>query len=225
MSYQAALAMKWLHTHGLCHGGMYCLSITFKSTLEINKFADFRPSNILVKLNNLNQLAEHELLSLLGHPERAYVRTESGEDLPASSPQYLTLPADTSRLGDKYLTEKICSIDLGETFSILTPLEDLGMPENYLPPEVLLEQENAVGPACDIWALGCTLFEIRQQIPLFYMIYDIDELLADMVRLFGKPPQAWWNKWEARKDFFDDQGKWLRGGDDAQEWSLEVATK
>ncbi|KAJ5715387.1 uncharacterized protein N7483_012568 [Penicillium malachiteum] len=143
MAYQAVLFMKWLHTHGFCHGD--------------------------------------ELLSIIGHPEKAYVRTESGEDLPASSPQYLTLPADISRLGEDFLTDKICIIDFGEAFPISSPPEDLGMPENYLPPEVLLEHEDSVGPA------------------------------------------SWWDKWEARNYFFDDQGKWLRGRPDAQEWSLEVA--
>ncbi|KAJ5618695.1 hypothetical protein N7528_006806 [Penicillium herquei] len=195
MAYQAVLAMKWLHTNGFCHG-------------------DFRPSNILVKLNSFDHLSEDELLSLIGHPEKAYVRTESGEDLPESSPQYLTLPADISGLGKKYLTDKICIIDFGETFAISSLPEDLGMPENYLPPEVLLEHEKAVGPACDIWALGCTLFEIREQIALFYMIYDIDELIAEM---------EWWDNWEARNDFFDDEGNWIRGRPGAQKWSLEVA--
>ncbi|KAJ6023893.1 hypothetical protein N7540_004690, partial [Penicillium herquei] len=204
MAYQAVLAMKWLHGRCFCHG-------------------DFRPSNILVKLNSFDHLSEDELLSLIAHPEKAYVRTESGEELPESSPQYLTLPADISRLGEKYLTDKICIIDFGETFPISSPPEGLGIPENYLPPEVLLEHEDAVGPACDIWALGCTLFEIRQQIPLFYMIYDIDELIAEMVRFFGKLPQAWWDKWEARSDFFDDEGNWVWGRPNAQKWSLEVA--
>lgn len=185
--------------------------------------ADFRPSNILVKLANLNQLPEDELLSLLGQPEKTHVRSESGEDLPASSPRYLTIPADTTRLGDEYLTDQICVIDFGESFSVSSPPADLGMPENYLPPEVLLDQENAIGPACDLWALGCTLFEIREQLPLFYMIFDKDELLAEMVRFFGKLPQVWWDRWEAREDFFDDQGVWLRDGENEEEGSLEVA--
>ncbi|KAI1347920.1 kinase-like protein [Xylaria sp. FL0043] len=205
MAYQSTLALNFLHKNGFCHG-------------------DFRPSNILVKLANLDQLPEDKLISLLGEPQKAYVRTESGEDLPASSPQYLTIPADTSRLGDEYLTDQICIIDFGESFPISSPPEDLGMPENYLPPEVLLEdQENAIGPACDLWALGCTLFEIRQQIPLFYMIYDKDELLAEMVRFFGKLPEPWWDKWEAREDFFDNQGKWIRYRYSEEEWSLDVA--
>lgn len=83
-------------------------------------------------------MSEDELLSLLGQPEKAAVRTESGEDLPTSSPQYLTLPADISRLGDEYLTDQICVVDFGESFPISSPPADLGIPENYLPPEVLL---------------------------------------------------------------------------------------
>ncbi|KAI1738950.1 kinase-like protein [Xylaria scruposa] len=202
MAYQSAIALNFLHKQGFCHG-------------------DFRPSNILVKLDNLNRLSEDELMSVLGEPEKAFVRTESGEDLPASSPRYLVAPADTSRLGDEYLTGQICVIDFGESFRISSPPADIGTPENYLPPEVLLGcQENAIGPACDLWAFGCTLFEIRSQLPLFYMIFGEDELLAEMVRFFGKLPQTWWDEWEARRDYFDDQGTWLR---DEEDWSLEVA--
>ncbi|KAJ4411618.1 hypothetical protein N0V82_008987 [Gnomoniopsis sp. IMI 355080] len=204
MARQATLAMSCLHKYGLCHG-------------------DFRPSNILVKLAKLNQLPEDKLLALLGQPDKAHVRTVSGEDPPASSPRYLTIPADISRLGDEYLTDRICVIDFGESFPISAPPESIGIPENYLPPEVLLEQDNAIGLGSDLWALGCTLFEIREQLPLFYMIFDKDELLAEMVRFFGKPPQAWWEKWEARKDFFDDKGTYIRDGEDREEWSLEVA--
>lgn len=158
---------------------------------------------------------------LIGTPEKTYVHTESGEKLPTSSPRYLTVPANLSKLLDKYLTDQICVIDFGECFPISSPPEDLGIPENYLPPELLLEHENAVSPACDIWALGCTLFEIREQLPLFYMIFDKDELLAEMVRFFGKPPKELWDHWEARGDFFDDQGVWRRQGDD-EDWLLEV---
>ena len=181
---------------------------------------DFRPSNILVKLNDLGQLPEEELLSILGEPEKAHVRTESGDDPPVSSPQYLTHAADISNLGDEYLTDQICVIDFGEAYPISSPPEDLGIPENYLPPEMLLDEENAIGPACDLWALGCTLFEIRLQIPLFYMIYDVDELLAEIVRFFGKLPDGWWDKWDVRDDFFNKQGEWLR--DEEEEWTLEA---
>jgi serine/threonine protein kinase len=181
---------------------------------------DFRPSNILVKLGNLDHLSEDELLSLMGRPEKVQVQTESGDGLPVSSPRYLVQPADISRLGNEFLTEEICVIDFGESYKFSSPPEDLGIPENYMPPEILLEQPDMIGPACDIWALGCTLFEIREQLSLFYMIYDKDELLAEVVRFFGKFPEERWEKWEAREEYFDADGKWLR---EEEDWSLEVA--
>ncbi|RMZ78683.1 hypothetical protein DV738_g3742, partial [Chaetothyriales sp. CBS 135597] len=200
MAHQAALAMSFLHKQGICHG-------------------DFRPSNILVKLANLDQLSEDELISRIGKPYKAYVCTESGEDIPAFQPRYLTAPADMTCLGSEYLTDQICVIDLDGAYHVSSPPPNLGIPQPYQPPELLLELENPISMACDLWALGCTLFEIRQQIPLFYMIDDKDELLAEMFQFFGKPPQTLWDKWGARQDYFDKDGTWL--GD--QEFSLELA--
>ncbi|KAM0211003.1 hypothetical protein ACHAQD_010468 [Fusarium lateritium] len=201
LALQATQALDFLHKNQICHG-------------------DFRPSNILVKLANIDHLSEKELLSQIGQPSQIAVHTESGEDIPSSCPKYLVQPADLTRLGNEFLTDEICVIDFGESYRFSSFPEDLGIPENYLPPEVLLGLPDAIGPACDLWALGCTLFEIREQLPLFYMIYDNDELLAEMVRFFGKLPEDWWAKWEARKDYFDQDGKWLR---EEEDWSLEVA--
>ncbi|KAF5012510.1 hypothetical protein FDECE_1436 [Fusarium decemcellulare] len=202
MAYQATEAMNFLHKNQICHG-------------------DFRAANILLKLASLDHLSEEDIFSLLGQPTQNRVRTESGEDLPASSPQYIVTQADMSCLGTEYLTDQICVIDFGESFSFSSPPEYLGMPENYLPPEVLLEEQDVIGPACDLWALGCTLFEIREQIPLYYMIHDKDELIAESVRFFGKFPKEKWEKWEARGDWFDEDGKWLR--DQTYPWSFELA--
>ncbi|KAH8645382.1 kinase-like domain-containing protein [Tricladium varicosporioides] len=182
---QAACGLKFLHQNGLCHG-------------------DFRPANILLRLANLDHLSEDEVLSLLGQPEESEVLTESGENLPLSAPRYLVPSTNLLSLGAKYLIEQICIIDFGESFQSSSPPADIGIPEEYLAPEVLIEGGASIGPACDLWALGCTLFEIRRQIPLFYMIPDRDELLAEMVGFFGKLPELWWGQWEARANFFDE---------------------
>ncbi|RBR26081.1 uncharacterized protein FIESC28_01109 [Fusarium coffeatum] len=197
---QSTQALDFLHRNQICHG-------------------DFRPANILVKLKSLDHLSEDELFAKIGKPTKVLVRTEL-EELPPSCPEYVVRRADLSELGNEYLTDEICVIDFGESFKFSAPPEGLGIPENYLPPEVLLDLPDAFGAACDLWALGCTLFEIREQLPLFYMIYDNDELLSDMVRFFGKFPEEWWTKWEGREEYFDESGKWLR---EEEDWSLEVA--
>jgi serine/threonine-protein kinase SRPK3 len=114
-------------------------------------------------------------------------------------------------------------IDFGESFPVSSPPDDLGIPEEYLAPEVLLSCESSIGPACDLWALGCTLFEIRRQIALFYMINDRDELIAEMIGAFGKLPEQLWEKWEARADFFDEKGKRIGFGGDDEFFTLDLA--
>ncbi|KAK3941868.1 kinase-like domain-containing protein [Diplogelasinospora grovesii] len=213
MCRQATLGLSFLHENGICHG-------------------DFRPANILVNVDaeKLNRLSEDELYGLLGPPWVAEVFTESGAEVPDSTPKDLIYPADLWKLR-KFLTEEIRIVDFSESFLMSSPPPNLGTPENYLPPEVLiwnleLEKELAsrtdddgagilstaaamagncpVGPACDIWALGCTLFAIRNQVALLYMIPEGDEMIAEMVEHFGKLPAQLWAKWDARAEYFDE---------------------
>lgn len=92
------------------------------------------------------------------------------------------------------MTDQICVIDFGESFHFSLPPANLGMPDNYLPPDVLLEDAESIGLACDLWAPRYTLFEIRQKIALFYLIFDPEELPAEMIRFFSKFPERWWDK-------------------------------
>ena len=121
------------------------------------------------------------------------------------------------------MTDQICIIDFGESYPMSSPPENLGIPESYLLPEVILEDENSIGPACDLWALGCTLFEIRRQMPLFYMIDDRDELLAEMVGFFGELPEV--GKWDAHGDYFDQDGKKveIKGQEEDEVYTFQVA--
>lgn len=164
---------------------------------------DFRPGNILINLSNIDHLLETELIALIGRPITFRVRHESGGDIPNSCPPCLIERCSFAGLSD-YFTDKITLIDFGESFHFSSPPKALGIPDSYLPPELLLGESPAPGPYTDLWALGCTLFEIRQQIKLFYMLPNTDEVIAEIVILFGKLPDCLWDKWDVRKRFFDD---------------------
>ncbi|KID86107.1 Protein kinase-like domain protein [Metarhizium guizhouense ARSEF 977] len=192
LCHQAVLALNCLHESGVGHG-------------------DFRPSNILLKVSGLDNLSEDELLSQIGYPEPGNVVADHGGPLPPFSPRYLVPAADMSRLDSKYLREEVCLIRFGQLYLASSPPPDLGTPENYLPPERLVDdQKDRVGLSCDIWALGCTLFEIRLQTPLFHMLYGPDEVLDEMVSFFGKLPEPWWSRWAQHGDYRDEEGNMLR---------------
>ncbi|TVY89779.1 Serine/threonine-protein kinase, partial [Lachnellula willkommii] len=191
LSLQTAKAMTALHLGGICHG-------------------DFRPANILARISGLDGLSKHDILQALGQPKTTKVTTRSGENHNEPiAPQYLVYPiswddVELSALGESFITDKACVIDFGESFDISEPPQVIGIPQIYCSPEYTIDK--VVGVGSDIWALGCTLFEIRTGRKLFDTFDDDqDEYLCKMVMMLGKLPEPWWSTtWEARKLFFED---------------------
>lgn len=149
-------------------------------------------------------------MSILGEPTQVAVRTENSIPLPKSSPEYLVRAADLSLLDSKYLTDDVALIDFGEAYCINNAPYCTGIPKNYLPPEHLVvvdDYEKNVpvdGVASELWALGCTLFEIRYQTPLLYMKHGKHMVFAEAIRLLAKPHDELWNSWDVREAFYDD---------------------
>ncbi|KAI0844812.1 kinase-like protein [Daldinia vernicosa] len=140
-------SMHFLHSHGICHG-------------------DFKPGNILMEVEGIDDLDRDEILSLMGAPECYDVETESGQPLTPRAPKYCVTSANEFWC-EKLTTNSIAIIDFGESFFTATPPISTGIPELYAAPEVLLQGYGTLGPHSDIWSLACTLFEVRTGSPLF----------------------------------------------------------
>lgn len=167
---------------------------------------DFTPNNILHGVTGLDGLGEDEVLAIIGQPEQNPVLTD--EDKPheqANAPRYLVYPLDWFSVDRKILTPEPRIIDFGESFYATNPPEDLGTPGPYRSPELMLD--NKCGPSSDVWALGCTLFEIRTGRKLFRPFGDDDDdYLESMCEILGKLPEPWWSTtWEIRRRLFKDE--------------------
>ncbi|KAK2766800.1 hypothetical protein FQN54_006114 [Arachnomyces sp. PD_36] len=168
---QMTQGLAFLHRNGICHG-------------------DFRPSNVLLRLSNFDDLSEEQLIEILSKPVMDPVHLVPGERAEREVPKYLVRPIDLDGIDRRYITDQICIIDFGESYEPSRPLESLGIPLGYRPPEVIFE--NQIGPACDIWALACSLYEIRVGSPLFEMFpEDEKDIVNQMVELFGALPEPW----------------------------------
>ena len=156
------------------------------------------------------------MINALGKPELAKVLTASGEppDTP-SAPKYLVCPVDFKEVSSQFVSDQACVIDFGESFEAANPPENLGIPQSYCSPELVLD--NAIGVGCDLWALGCTIFVIRTGRKLFGTFDDdVEDHLYAMVLLLGRFPEPWWTTtWEARKGCFEDE-------EDSQGRAIEI---
>lgn len=103
-----------------------------------------------------------------------------------TAPQYLVYPVRWCDVDSRHISPEPCLIDFGESFKASDPPEDLGIPAPYRSPEIILEKTAGVGS--DLWALGCTLFEIRTGRKMFNLFDDDDDAYLDaMVQVLGPP--------------------------------------
>ena len=99
--------------------------------------------------------------------------------------------------------------DFGEAWlSDIERREELQTPVLFLPPETTFSKMS-IGKPADVWTLGCTLYETLGERPLFEgFTPDKDDVIAEMVSTLGLLPQQWWELWQARGDFFLEDGSW-----------------
>jgi serine/threonine protein kinase len=172
---------------------------------------DLHIRNLLIYGTDINHLDPPELYKryrLDKTPIRRVDGAAVGPHAPpyAVYPLYIRTPANT-------LTDPIVRIsDFGTSFVVAeTPNPQLHTPEPYLPPEAFFNEP--VTLAADIWTLGVNLYEVLGERCLFETFaWDRDDIIAEMVNTLGMLPKRWWEKWEARGEFFEEDGSWRKGG-------------
>ena len=157
---------------------------------------DITPKNVLLQLRGIDRWSTKTIYQQIGRPNRDEVFTSSGQKPDLSAPEYLVESASFSCVDFEYISEQALLIDLGEAFLELSPPSNgVGTPVSYCSPELLLESK--ASRASDIWALACTVFEIRSGFPLFEsFVGSSTEILEEMVRILGMPPEPSNSLWE-----------------------------
>ncbi|KAL4773245.1 kinase-like domain-containing protein [Aspergillus nidulans var. acristatus] len=175
---QAAEAMSVLHRHNICHG-------------------DFRPSNILFRVNGLDGKSEEEVIDILGEPEGAAVVVYKNAPPDAHPPRYIVNPVSwRSTTSTQVCCHQIRIADFGESFIAGNPPpHGSGIPFQYAAPEVALDEK--AGKESDIFALAATMYEIRFGNRLFRIQEDsIEAYVHFMVKYCGRLPEPWWSRWK-----------------------------
>ncbi|KAK7935641.1 serine/threonine protein kinase-36 [Apiospora marii] len=180
--HQVAESLRFLHEHGVRHG-------------------DVRPQNILLRLRD-DDFAKDDMDLLLGLPELEKVRREVSDadmdndrDPGPHAPRYLVRPTSLEGLG---VEDKVAVVDAGGYYHSVdgeVPMHP-DLPLAYAAPEVVFAStEDSVSRLeSDVWALGCTIAELRCGKPLFSVGRyggGEEKYLEDLEYLFGPLPHPY----------------------------------
>ncbi|KAI1097607.1 kinase-like domain-containing protein, partial [Jackrogersella minutella] len=190
LTFQVSKGLQYLHQKGICHG-------------------DLRPSNILMQLKKFNvmELSTRQLNRFLGPRQYVPLETLSGEDAKPHGPNYLVLPAPLNKLEGTCRTGKVAIVDFGDSFYCSKPPTSFRWHRQYAAPELLFTKTLSGFPQ-DIWALACTIYEIKLQSQLFSEYEDYTSLIRQMEVWFGPLPAEY--RQLARNHLERDREKRLR---------------
>ncbi|KAL2067024.1 hypothetical protein VTL71DRAFT_1448 [Oculimacula yallundae] len=183
---QSTEGLAYIHSTGIVHG-------------------DFTAANILLQLANIDQWTVEEIHERLGAPQTRVLHRAAGHTGEFSGPKY-TVNAISMKLVDpQWLSDQIMIIDFGIAFMEEQSSLDIGTPKNYCAPEFNFKSQRSI--SSDIWALGCTIFEIRTGSCLFRYrgTPTRDQMLIAVVKILGKLPDIWWNKWEDGRTWYEHE--------------------
>jgi len=174
--FQITKGMSYLHQREICHG-------------------DLRPENILFQLDDrVDSMSEEELTQLLGSPKRVKVIASDGAKVADGVPEYL-VPQACLNFSSGLCSTKVSITDLGICYDANDPPLDTGIPTKYAAPEDIFRR-STLGPATDVWTLGCTIACIATGLMPFGEVSEVHPVMWAMEDLMGPSPQPFRAAWK-----------------------------
>jgi serine/threonine-protein kinase SRPK3 len=175
---------------------------------------DLHAGNVILAPPDISSLTVEDLYTQFGEPPKEPAIRLDGKPISHNVPPYVMRGAwlgkscEDVRLSDA----RVLVTDFGESWQPLSrPRYHLGIPILYNPPESLFAEKEGtpIGFAADVWALACFVYELFAKGTLFEgFMPDADDVFNANISLLGKPPKRWWDMWEAKGDFFNENGEW-----------------
>ncbi|PWY88291.1 protein kinase [Aspergillus heteromorphus CBS 117.55] len=191
ISAQLLLGLEFIHSCGIVHG-------------------DLHPSNILFTSSNLDGLTLEELYQRMGEPRKVPVERLDKQPNGPQAPNYAFMPAMIFTSAEDVVDARVVIADFGEAFVKTEERKKLNTPILLQPPEAFFNEQ--VDEAVDVWTLGCTLYKVLGDGPLFDGFIAVDQawVLAEMISTLGSLPKRWWDQWEMKTDFLLEDGSWKK---------------
>ncbi|WEW58159.1 hypothetical protein PRK78_003627 [Emydomyces testavorans] len=186
---QSLLGLDYIHSCGLVHGDLHLNNVLFRS------------------LDAHENYTVRQLYQMLGEPEKIKIDGLAKCPTAERPPKYCLWPAVEPQPSADVLDAQVIIADFGHA-SLQNEEVKRKRRSILSPPETFFDEP--LGPAVDIWTLGCNFYEILGENPLFFSLFgDQNEVIAEMMSTLGPFPKRWWNSWEKRGDYYSENGSRL----------------
>lgn len=167
--------------------------------------------NVLVRLpSSFDQLSIEQLYKEYGEPETAAITKRDNRPLAPNVPVNAVMPLYLGKDANEFSVAdaRVILSDFGEAFSPEEEVrrgEDCHTPLAMRPPEARFEPQVALSYSADIWSLAVAIWEILSMKAIFSSEFATpDEVVSQQIDVLGPMPESWWNRWEERGLFFDE---------------------
>ncbi|POS75546.1 serine/threonine protein kinase-36 [Diaporthe helianthi] len=231
--YQLVLAMKFLHDRGICHGDFRPNNICYlmKGIDDLDEddlLRVFGRPTLLCYVDDeefewrSDYQGEAEEVDGQDYPEDDF---DSNEEVEASQdcaeddvqpaydsnePKYIVVPPYMTK-SSQYVSDEIAVIDFGESFLAANAPKSTGIPGHYCPPEGWIEDCGNFGFGSDLWALGCSIFEVRNSDVPFRYNGSLWTMLSNWEDLNGPLPEPYRSSLarQGEMDVPEDETQWV----------------
>ncbi|KJZ74356.1 hypothetical protein HIM_04118 [Hirsutella minnesotensis 3608] len=194
LAYELALAVAYMHSRGYAHG-------------------DLHLQNMLVKApSTFNELSIHQFRKEYGEPLVYPVEREDGGALSTSVPKTAIVPLSMEKRAEEFSLSdaRLLLCDFGEAFAPAAKSRfgaQCHTPVDFRPPDARFEPNVPLSFSADIWSLATAIWDILGMQPLFSSAFASEEkVICQISDVFGPLPSNWYEKWEAKAEFFNSDG-------------------
>lgn len=166
---------------------------------------DIHTHNVASHLPNFDSWTTEQVYANFGEPEKEPISRYDNQPLGPEAPPYAVQPSYFWSIDEEDLAKQIKIIDFGEASFSKDERKALHTPLPFRAPESFFGE--SIGPPADMWAFGCTVFDIFGNGHLFEgFMPSKDVFLLEIVSCLGKLPPQWWQQWHSRCFFSSSDG-------------------
>ncbi|OAL68242.1 CMGC/SRPK protein kinase [Trichophyton rubrum] len=167
--------------------------------------------------SSFDNLSVDQFYEEYGKPEIVPITRSDGAPLPPNVPAQAVIPISFGKYAEDFTLNDshVLLSDFGEAYSPTSEPrlgKECHTPLHLRPPEARFEPDAPMSYSADIWGLAVAIWEIVGMKAIWSCEFATpDSVTKQHIEVLGPMPVEWWERWDERHEYFDENGKPTQG--------------